>query len=231
MLLIKFGEEKWINKLKDGEIFMRPISDYRKLEEEQKKKGQGDKYEGKLYIKQKMNCNFFGLYIEMNSLEFGIDGDEKNLIGCFYNVDPNRMKLIDNSDDKLSYIFEFNELEKKEFSKWGDIALLIDKLIFLEKVGEEFKKSNIDAIGRKVEYYNTELPYIEVIEKYNQSDIERVLYKDNYFKNQNEFRIITNIQEDEGKTIINIGDISNISETHKIENILEEGFTFTIYKK
>lgn len=231
MLLIKFGEEKWINKLRCGEIFMQPISYYRKLEKEQRKKGQGDKNEGRLCIKQKMNCDFFGLDLKLNSLEFGIEGDEKNLIGCFYEVDPNRMKLIDSSKDKLSYMFEFNELEKKEFSKWGDTALLIDKFTFLEKIEEEFNKSNIKAIKGKVEYYNTEFPYLELVEKYNKSDIKRLLYKDSYFKNQNEFRIITDMQEDAGKTIVNINDISDISETYKIANILQDGCTITIYRK
>jgi hypothetical protein len=232
MLIIKFGEEEWINKLKDGEIFMRPISDYRKLEIEQKKKGQGDKYDGKFHIKQDMQSNMFGIQTKIKELELDFDGDEKNLIGCFYKMYmyTTRLKLISEDDEKKLFLYEFTEEEKKEFAEWGDTALLILQRPFLEKIGEKFKERQIEAYGRNVKYYNCNAPDINYIKDYSEGNENRLFWKDDYFINQNEFRIITAMQADEGRVIFNIGDISDISETRKIKELLNEGIIVPIYK-
>lgn len=231
MFLIKFGEEKWINKLRDGEIFMQPICYYRRLEEEEKKKGQGDRYEGKIHINQEMKANIFGAEIKIKNIEFEVNDDEKNLVGCFYNADTNRLKLVDEDEEKLYFEFKFTELERKEFARWGDTALVIIKSLFLEKIKEHFQENNIDAIGNKVKYYNCELPDVELIKYYAKGNRERLLWKDTYFANQNEFRIITNVEEDKGKKIVNINDISDISEMLSIKELLDKGFIVPILKE
>lgn len=227
MLLIKFLNKNHLDDLIQGKIYMSPLSYFIKLEENSKERGQGDRYEGCLHIDQTMNAKFLGNNVKVSNIEFKIDTDINYLTSCYYNVDRDRIKK---EDDK--YVFKFTNLEIKEFINWGDVAVIINKELFLKRIKRNLIDKGLCAKGKKVKYYNPQEPGIDILNDFNNTDdnIDRLFWKDKYFENQNEFRIITAEQSSQGKTGIDIGDISDISEVFDSKTLLEEGFFLKLPK-
>ncbi|WP_160691681.1 hypothetical protein [Clostridium sp. C2-6-12] len=219
--LIKFGAKENVEKLQSGDIFMQPMKYYRELEEKYKKKGQGDKYEGKLH----MTCPGGIISLEEThqskvlSCSISYSEYERNLVGCFYNVDEERLKAK-NSNDITPDIIDFNDKEKQEFANWGDTALVIYKPQFIKRLEMKLKEYNIKCVTNKVKYYNPKNPDQNCINDYQNYYDSMLFWKDDYFINQNEFRIILSKKSIEGETVINIGDISDISRCYNKEIIL-----------
>lgn len=211
--LIKFGDKKWIKKLQNGEIFMQPIKYYRDLEEKQLKRGQGDKHEVMLYsTMQDGTISLFGSNKKSQILSATIkhSGDEKYLTACFYNIDDERLTIREPTTSNYK-LLKFTEEEKKEFSEWGDTALIIDKEKFIDRLNLYLVPNKIKGICNKVKYYNPNNIDKDCINAHTKLLDSRFLWKEYFFINQNEFRIILNQISDYGKVIANIGNINDIS--------------------
>lgn len=211
--LIKFGDKKWIKKLQSGEIFMQPIKYYRDLEKKQMKKGQGDKHDGMLYSTMPGGTiRLIGNDKNSPILSVALDyeNDENNLIACFYDVDSARLKI--GKPTQLNYnLIEFTKGEKREFAEWGDTALIIDKEKFIDRLNLHLVPNKITGIYNKVEYYNPNDIHKDCIRAYTEKLKSRFLWKEDFFINQNEFRIVLDQMSESGKVVINIEDISDIS--------------------
>jgi len=205
-LIIKFSNEIWIDKLVAGEIFMQPIKNYRDLEIKEQKKGQGDKYEGILrialdysyfYSKDNNKNNELIKILNYNidnaidlQVEFRFSNDEKYLLACFYKIDKERFVFLGEENGHKQYNYQFTNDEKKVFGNWGDKALIINKVELRNRIN-----SNLDNIGigfGDVKYYSKDNVSLELLKDFQSQNIRRLLWKDDYFKSQNEFRILIN---------------------------------------
>lgn len=241
-LIIKFGDKKWIDKLVSGEIFMQPLKFYRDLEEKEMKKGQGDKYEGILrtalessYFYSKDNKKNDKFIKRLNDImdnaidlkfEFKYKNDEKYLVSCFYKVNPERFEFTKEENGQKHYKYNFTDDEKVTFGKWGDSALIINSEVFFKAI--TYHLSNTDSKGKKVEYYDGNNTPMNMIINFQEKDIGRLFWKENYFLSQNEYRFIIAEQSEEGKVVTNIGEISEISMQCNSNELLEYGFTYRI---
>lgn len=238
-LIIKFGDEKWINKLYSGEIFMQPLKYYIDLEREEKKKGQGDKNEATLrskLIDYEFSCENSNketdLFIKLlNSGEnatftFRYKDDERYLTSCFYKVDADRFIFIFEEDDKKYYKYEFTNEEKEIFGYWGNSALIINSEIFFNVVRSHL--SNTESILGKIKYYSDNNLPVDLLLDYQQRKINRLLWKDDFFKHQNEYRFIIAEKSDKGKVVANIGILEKISMKCNSSELLIDGFIYTI---
>lgn len=238
-IIIKFGDKKWIDKLMAGEIFMQPLQYYRDLEEEELIKGQGDKYEGILNISIKdfkyqsddenIN-NIFNLIRKGSNIRMSLkhNGDEEYLVACFYSVDNNRFRWIGSDENYKYYKYEFTEEEKNIFSKWGDSALIINKFVLINKMYEEMH--HIAKAFKEVKYYDPNNPDIELLCDYQKLSISRLFWKDIFFKDQQEFRILIDKKDKKGKVVTNLGDISSFTRLESSRELLERGFIINVNK-
>lgn len=221
--LIKFGDKKWIEKLQNGEIFMQPFKYYRDLELKQMKKGQGDKHEVMLYsTKPGGTIRLVGSNKESQILSFALkhEDDEKYLTCCFYNVDDKRLIIKEPTNSNYKLI-NFTDDEKKEFSEWGDTALIINKEKFIERLDSYLIPNKIRALANKVFYYNPNNPPENCIKAHTEVLDARFFWKEEFFTNQNEYRIILDQKNDVGKVVASIGNINDISICVRREDILK----------
>ncbi len=221
--LIKFGDKKWIEKLQNGEIFMQPFKYYRELESEQMKRGQGDKHEVMLYSTMPggtISLAGSNKKSEILSFSLGHKEDEKYLTGCFYNVDDERLIIKEPTTSNYKLI-KFTDDEKKEFSEWGDTALIIDKEKFIDRLNSYLIPNKIRGGFSKVYYYNPNNPPQDCIKAHTEVLSSRFYWKEEFFINQNEFRIVLDQKSDDGKIVANIGNINDISICVRREDILK----------
>lgn len=238
-LIIKFGDEKWIDKLYSGEIFMQPLKSYIDLEREEKRKGQGDKNEASLrskLIDYKFSCENSSEQMDLflNLLNNGEDAtftfrykdDERYLTSCFYKVNAERFVFIGEEDDKKYYQYNFTNEEKEIFSSWGNSALIINSKVFFNAI--KTCLSNIDSRLGKVNYYCEDNLPEEALLDYQQKKVSRLFWKDEFFKHQNEYRFVIAEKSDKGKVVANLGSLKEISMKYNSSQLVTDGFIYIV---
>ncbi|MBK7872826.1 MAG: hypothetical protein IPJ74_20205 [Saprospiraceae bacterium] len=197
-LFIRISEEKYIDSLqKQGQIYCNPIQYFRSIEDEHL---QGDKNEGKAYIKQIKNLEISleGKVIakaNKGQLYFEHPEDDGNIY-CLYGVESKLVDLTKKSLQKIKI-----EEQAKGFGKY---ALLIhDPQEFLNRISQKLNSLDIKYNFHPVNYYD--------VNSYEGG--LNPFYKSNMYRYQNEVRLwIANKNKEPFEFFI--GDISDI--THKM---------------
>ncbi|MCC0660682.1 hypothetical protein KGF45_10355 [Clostridioides sp. ZZV14-6154] len=238
-ILIKFSEEKHVDSLALGNIYTNNFNYFIELEKQSKIKGIGDKDEQALEI---VGINIKNIE-RIDNIETDIDKqifdksikeifkgakgklrfesseyDKKTPMFCTMRISKNELL------EKKGLIFSKEEIQslKKDFEKYTH-ALIIDENNFKERMYKCCKNNNIDVIMDCVRYSNSKINELEKIKDFN--TYKRAFWKDDSFEKQKEFRVVFMSERiNEGKNLINIGDLSDVSLKIRKEDIFNERF-------
>ena len=245
-LIIKFGKEEHIDSMRNGNIYTNNLKYFIDLEKDHGDIGIGDRDEATLLLNnvdlkitevdtgKEVSLGHFmfgssgeGVKFNNNTIRLQLDEHVKMPVLCLSGINKNELKQTDSK-----YILKFSEDEinhfKEEFKDYTH-ALIMHAGPFIERISEA-----ADAIGTRiycgyVSYYDPSVNQEERVDDYN--SIRRAFWKKDLFKNQKEFRVaFDNKTIESGKVLINIGDISDISEKVTINELLDKNYSLTVYE-
>lgn len=214
LFFAKFGERKNLEKLKNGSIYFSNAENFRKIEEEQFIKGQGDKYDGR----------FNSIALDAIFKPYDLPGVEFKTVNVYLSLDfgQNKNKAVfcimagtkDNCieyKDKNHYKIKFNENQaqsiREQFCNADSVLIIKNPKDFIENVNKNIGKH---VYSNKVLYYRkdylttTFMNFIlggdlktklmtnsKVSGFIDDSNVYRVLLcKDEFFKLQQEYRFV-----------------------------------------
>lgn len=210
-MFLKFGKEEHIKDLlENGTIYMNSIQFFRKFEDNGLR---GDIYEGISELRnlpsgefEIKSLNYKGKYVS-----FQIRESYEEVLGNIYSL-----YAISSFNIPNPLKFKINKKNKK----FGTHCLLVkNNPEFLKRIEETLKKSGLKFRHGFVEYYDKD----KMNGKIN------LFQKPKEYKYQNEFRFYVERESTEAIKI-QIGDIRDIAEIYKIEDVVD-GLTLGIKEK
>lgn len=208
--LIKFKDEEIIRRLQSGNVYLNNLKWFRDYENESGDMIIGDSYEGMLHISD-------------GELRISETGDCRKLANSLIpTVASNPFVFCMSYIDPQVNNFEFNALQREEFSKFGDTALLIlDSYEFISRIRNKAKEKGYNMHFGKVHYYNENIDSGDMWISLMRGTYNIAFWKRRIYKYQQEFRmVIDNENYNEDHIELNIGDISDISKVFTSEQIL-----------
>lgn len=203
-LLIKFGTKENIDKMQKGIIYCKNLEYYHNLYWQQKDRDMGDPYEGR-YVGKLMNKN----------IELIIDNTNKMPIFCMYGL--KRSDIRDFS--KFIPREKFKDMVDKNY--WQSALIITDQDKFFYRMKRKCVENNIKGLGNIVEYIDVNLNSEERLIKYLNDPSKVAFWKDNYYINQYEYRFVFHEERVDDDFIIDIGDISDISNVYDEKALLD----------
>jgi len=209
LLFAKFGERQYMERLADGEVYFSLADKFIKQEQEQQQKGQGDAFEGRMNIMAfdvKMydpDTNELLYEIPNVNLNLGFEYVANMPIFCLTAGYSSDCDFVADNRCVIKFSKDKEKIIREHFSK-ADTALIIKKPdLFIQDVQEAF---TVLCYADTVKYFDMSvlttdrMNYLQTgsLEKIKVSsfsmtvdNIYRHLYcKDNFFKDQAEFRFV-----------------------------------------
>lgn len=245
-LIIKFGKEEHIDSLRKGDIYTNNLKYFIDLEKSYGDVGIGDRDEATLLLSdvdlkitecetgKEVSLGYFmfgsagdGIKFNNNTIRVQLDDHIKMPVLCLSGINKEELKEIGGN-----YVLQFSESEidklKEEFKDYTH-ALIIHAGPFIERIDKASIEKGINIYYGYVSYYDPSINQDERVRDYE--SIKRAFWKKEYFKSQKEFRIaFDNVSIDNGKVLINIGDLSDISEKIKISELLDKDYCLSVYE-
>lgn len=232
IFFMKFSKEKWtLESLRKGNLYMNTIGYFKKLEEETKKRGMGDKDEGALVLNQLdislYNYETGNLFLKgfagRSQIRFEEDCEKHAFCMCY--LDFYNLVIIEEGSNYIKTKTSFSDEQKKEFkNNFGEHVLIYSCGDFIENVRRTFEKENIQWAASKVRYTDFSINYKDRIESYTNGGNNKYFWKDSFFKNQKEYRIIVTNKDSNEPLIINIGDMTRYSHLTTADELFNRGF-------
>lgn len=227
VMLAKFGKEEYMKSLQRGELYCKRLYYYSELEKNTGDRKIGDKNEGKHIMNQ---CNLLlydnetGNYLKKYSgvkVEVEINKIKNMPVFCMVGIKASDLELLEDNKDTKKYKMNIEELFKdfKDDEEWESALIINNHLEFFERINKLCAKKGIVAKRKSINYTDMSINLID-----RDLDVEKDIYniafwKDNFYKNQFEYRIIFENIEIEDYIKLNIGDISDISQLIKKDQI------------
>ncbi|MEO2284880.1 hypothetical protein [Bacillus licheniformis] len=211
----------YIDSLVDGNLYMNNFQYFIERELETGDRGVGDKYEvsnhySDVYLR--FYNNLTGELLTegpVNKVYSQKEKDKRRPVYCMFCLHSGNLNVVGEDDDRYYTELDLTEEEKeKMINEFGDQGLCVEPYEFMERVKEAGKKEGFQIVNGPVTYDDYSINSSKRIDSYQQENNEIFFWKDNFFKNQHEYRIvITNTERGiEDPLIFNIGDIGDISE-------------------
>lgn len=207
-VILKFIEEKYIDSTLDGNLRFTRNEYFIDLENQNKNKGIGDKYEGswsspfntesgdtEIYMAVE-GGNPFRLNNARGVNRFRYSAIKDMPVCCFtiltlqedFNFDEKKNRYSIKSEVLNSLIEQFK----------GRRLVIFDMGKLLDKVEVACKMKEFSFFANKVNYYDSKIEEHPMLEdEFHQEPWRALLYKDAYFSSQKEYRIIINMPHDE----------------------------------
>ncbi|KAB7704031.1 hypothetical protein F9802_19190 [Bacillus aerolatus] len=115
----------------------------------------------------------------------------------------------------------------KEF---GEQMLFINPPVFLERVSKAFNERGYSFKAAPVFYDDYSVNSSKRLESYMKMDNDIHFWKDKFYENQKEFRIVITDLEIGEPLVINIGDIADISKQFKASEFFSDRFQLHLRK-
>lgn len=209
--LFKIQRSDLIDSLQSGCFYMNSLKYYRELYNTTLDETIGDPHEGKLVI------NNGALHISGSSTPIPLNGyplatkNENDFVLCMFGINT----LLHNK-------FTLNNEQKEKLKGFGDSVLVftdIDELII--RIANAAKKANVKINGNFVNYYSEDIDIADRFIPLVQNGIENIVFhKRERYSYQQEYRFTVENPSDEDKMILDIGDITSISEKITLEEFL-----------
>lgn len=235
--LLKFSDELWkLESLQKGNLYMNTLGYFKKLEEETKIKGMGDKDEGSMILTE-LDLKFYDAVTNelvfqgpasRSAFTFEEDLQKHTLCMCY--LDFSNLEIYERVDNYLNSKIVFTEDQKEEFRKnFGEHVLVIPFVKFIENLKETFAKKDIIYVGDKVKYDDFSINNKDRIDSYMENRSDKYFWKDDYFKSQREYRVIVLNRDSNEPFQINIGDMSDFSFITSAEKLFNDGYFVQTY--
>ncbi len=233
-MLMKFGSEENLKKLQAGQLYMKNLKYYVGLEKTTDDEVVGDKYDGqmvlqdvKIYINT-VDTDEFIAQFDAPTVSMNL-GYLDRPVFCMFMFDYRNHveKQLDGDTLTVKYLFTEEQLEK--IPSFGDSVLII-------KNGDEFisrvKKGLLDAgygfTRDHVQYYG--FNNIEHLKQVQKDNSRIAFWKRDKYTYQQEYRFLVHDSVDDFLSV-NIGDISDITDLRKTEELLNTCFKMTFKGK
>lgn len=233
---LKFGDEKsHLESIQNGTLRFGSGAYYKKIEEEQGKKGVGDKHDGAMVV-SKADIGFYDeitdeLIAEIPVRETTLNINHISQLGvfCLYALTGDDLEVIGENEKFYFVRTVFGEEDKNLLQEnFGEHVLIINTDIFLDRL---VKKMNgvWDAHGL-VKYDDYSKNNKKRWDSYKKDEVNILFWKDaRYFKHQKEYRVVLNTPITE-PTCYDIGDIHDITSYGTSEQLFTDGFNIAIEK-
>lgn len=232
-----FKFTNFTDSLVDGNLYMSPLKRYIEMEKESGEKGVGDVLEAaqvfsniefRMYDQETEELVFTGTSGSMN---LRMNGDENRPVYCLFTLHSENLSIVDEDEEYYTAVMNFSDEEiEKMISEFGEKVVLINANSFVERMQKTFNNNGYGYVISPVRYDDYSVNYTERIDSYQKNNNEIFFWKDNFFENQKEYRIvITNIETEEPITV-NIGDLSDITTILNARELFSEKWLLHLKK-
>ena len=222
-MLMKFGSEENLQKLQAGQLYMKNLKYYVDLEKETEDEAVGDMYDGQMVL-QDVKISMFTVDTNEFIAQFDAPAASMNLgylecpVFCMFMFDYRNHVEERLDGDNLTVRYQFTEEQLAKMPTFGDSVLII-------KNGNEFinrvKKGLLDAgygfTRDHVQYYG--FNNIEHLKQVQKDNSRIAFWKRDKYTYQQEYRLLVHDFVDDFLSV-DIGDISDITDLLKVEEIL-----------
>ncbi|WP_437828985.1 hypothetical protein ACQRXC_14980 [Niallia taxi] len=233
--LLKFTPFK--DSFLSGNLYMNNFKRYIDMEKESGIKGVGDKYEAAHVYKNlsfKMYdsvTNELVLEGESSAMDFRLDGAEKRPVLCLFAITGELLEVVREDEEYYHTKISLPEDQaKKMISEFGDELIFINPVGFLNKVTAVLNEKDFSYRASLVKYDDYSINSSARLESYKKNDNEIYFWKDIFFENQYEYRIVITDQEIDEPLILSIGDIRDITKVFNAEEFFSGQFELAIKK-
>ncbi|MEH7248743.1 hypothetical protein V7114_18365, partial [Neobacillus niacini] len=122
-----------------------------------------------------------------------------------------------------------DQLEKM-ISEFGEQLIFINPVEFLNRVTAVLEEKNYSYRASLVKYDDYSINSSNRLESYRTKDTDIYFWKDKFFENQNEYRIVITDQEIDEPLTISIGNIKDIAKVLKASDLFSGKFELAIKK-
>jgi len=222
-MLLKFGSEENVRKLKDGQLYMKNLQYYVDLEKATSDEDVGDMYEGQMLL-QTTNISIYSsdtneLVGQFLAPSASMDlGYLKCPVFCMFMLDYRNHTQEKLDGDILTVRYEFTKKQIENMPGFGEWVLLIkngDE--FINRVKKALILENVGFTRDYVKYY--EVSTLQQLQEIHEDNLRIAFWKREKYAYQQEYRFICHAEVDDN-LIVNIGDISDISQMMKTEELL-----------
>lgn len=237
--LLKFVSPEYENDFIQGKLYMNTLQYFIKREKESGVRGVGDALEGSAVFVD-VDLNFKHPVTDevlmtgkAGRINFHSNNRILSPVLCMYSVDREVLKVESEDETHINTtpIIKKDDLEKL-MSDFGDNMLIINAAKFAERVLTICEEQNIICRMGKVEYYNFDKNYTDRINSYYNLDSSDIcIIKDDYFKSQNEFRILLENVYNDGPFILDVGNLLDIITKFKISDFFSGNFGIAFKKE
>lgn len=232
---IKFTD--YIESLLKGDLYMSSFKTFIDKELESGERGMGDRLEA-AHVYSQTDIKFINpkteeVFFEASSdqMYFRLKEDEKRPVYCMFAITSDMLEVIEETDDfyrtKISLP---QEQIGHMLEKFSNKLVLINANEFINRVSKEFKSENYSWEARLVEYDNYAINNSVRTNSYKVGGTDAYFWKDIFFKDQAEYRIVLTDQEIEGSKEYNIGNLSDIAHVFDAKDFFSDMFEMIINK-
>ncbi len=232
LAFLKFSNELWkLETLQKGNLYMNTLGFFKKLEEETKIKGMGDKNEGSI-IFTNLHLKFFDNYTNELVYEgpaskstITMEEDLQKHVFCMCYLDFGNLEIIEEGVDSVKTLFNFTNEQKKDFvDNFGKYVMFISCTDFINHVREKFEEENIDWAADKVKYSDFSINYMDRLEDYMSNRSGKYFWKDKFFEKQREYRFVVLNRDSDEPVKFNVGDLTNCTFITTTEQLFNNKF-------
>jgi hypothetical protein len=236
--LLKFGRHKeYLESLRSGNIYMDRFRTYVEQERREKMKGQGDSYEASLVV-HALSGEFRDP--ETDKLLFEIGPSTLILtssdfldrpVFCSMALDASMLEVVDDCGEYYNTRVMFSDEQKELLPKvFGEHVVSIEFPVFFDRMHSWFYKHKMPVIAGMVDYEDYSKMTSKRAELFNKQDPNFFLIKDNKLAYQNEYRFVPFTLETTEPMIINVGDLSEITQIHNSVELLNSEIFLKVAK-
>lgn len=143
------------------------------------------------------------------------------------------MLKVVKEDDKYYYTkFDLpNEQIDKMIREFGDSLIFVTPSQFIDRITKTLNEKGYAYRGGLVKYDDYNINSSARMSSYKNQGTDIYFWKDKYFENQYEYRIVLTDQEVDEALIVNVGDISDISTIFNANEFFSDKFEIRLRKK
>lgn len=235
--LLKFSEREYLERLANGLLYMNQFKYFKEQEEREGNPGQGDKHELALVLND-VTWKLMPVGSEQAVLQgtasesvLRSDDDLKNHLYCATAITPDVLEVLSLDEKtgvaKVKLILP-DEMAAKAENEFGDHVAIINAGKFLERVNEGAKKKEVNIEANIVSYEDHSINHSARINAFYKGSLDIYFAKDNFFKYQNEYRLVAFGGDPSGHLELELGDISEYVTIIETKQLLESDLIFTI---
>lgn len=222
-MLMKFGSKENLEKLQAGQLYMKNLKYYVNLEKATSDEDVGDKYDGQVML-QDVKVSMVTVDADEFITQFDAPAASLELgylkcpVLCMFMYDYRNHTKEEIIGDTLKVRYEFNEEQLRKMPNFGEYVLIVKNgNEFVDRIKKGLLAANVGYTRDFVQYYETNnLEHLRQV----QCDNSRIAFwKRQKYSYQQEYRfLIHNFVDD--FLCVEIGDISDITEIRKTEEVL-----------